>query len=82
MTWTSTGVIGNWVSVVNGMMLVATGRGGVVRSTDNGATWTAPNSSLTSTDVERLAVNGSNLFTGNYGDGVFLSTTRVDAGPR
>ena len=50
------------------------GFGGVSRSTDNGATWTAVNSGLTITDVTAIAVNGANLFAGTYLGGVFLST--------
>jgi hypothetical protein len=50
------------------------GFGGISRSTDNGATWTAVNSGLTTTDVRAIAVNGTSLFAGTYLGGVYLST--------
>ncbi|HKJ81319.1 MAG TPA: hypothetical protein VJ954_04800, partial [Ignavibacteriaceae bacterium] len=51
--------------------------GGVYKSSDNGATWTAVNNGLptladTNTNVTSLAVIGSNLFAGT-GHGVYLS---------
>jgi hypothetical protein len=45
----------------------------VFLSTNNGTSWTAVNTGLTSTQVFSLAVGGSNLFAGT-GIGVFLST--------
>ena len=50
---------------------VSTGDG-VFLSTDNGASWTQVNSGLTNTNVNSLAVSGTNLFAGTSG-GVFLS---------
>jgi hypothetical protein len=47
--------------------------GGVYRSTDNGTTWTAINTGLTSRNVSSVAVIGSNLFAGTI-RGVFRST--------
>jgi hypothetical protein len=46
----------------------------VFRSINNGTSWTAVNTGLMSSEVYALAVNGSNLFAGTYGGGVFLST--------
>jgi len=42
------------------------GDGGIFRSTDDRASWTAVNSGLTSLDVLSLAVNGTNLFAGTW----------------
>ena len=48
--------------------------GGVFLSTDNGDSWTNVTTGLTSTNVQALAVNGTDLFAGTNGTGVFLST--------
>jgi len=57
----------------------------VYRSTDNGGSWTLANIGLTSTDVEALAVKGSNyhVFAGTHsimgkGGGMFRSTDNGD----
>jgi hypothetical protein len=47
--------------------------GGVFLSTNNGTYWTAVNSGLANTNVNALAVSGTNLFAGTH-DGVLLST--------
>ncbi len=47
--------------------------GGVFRSTNNGASWTAVNTGLTNWIVFSLAVSGSTLFAGTQGGGVFRS---------
>ena len=47
---------------------------GVFLSTNNGTSWTAVNSGLTSADVYALAVSGTNIFAGTYEGGVFRST--------
>ncbi len=49
---------------------------GVFLSTNNGTSWTAIDSGLglATTDLRALAVLGTNLFAGTYGDGVFRST--------
>jgi hypothetical protein len=47
--------------------------GGVFLSTNNGTYWIAVNSGLADTNVNALAVSGTNLFAGTH-DGVFLST--------
>ncbi len=46
--------------------------GGLFRSADNGATWSAVPLGLMT--VYAIAVDGPNLFAGTYGGGVFLST--------
>ncbi|MBI4650225.1 hypothetical protein HY745_02860 [Candidatus Desantisbacteria bacterium] len=48
--------------------------GGILRSTDNGKTWTHMDIGLINNYVQVLAVNGSNLFAGTLGSGVFRST--------
>jgi hypothetical protein len=52
--------------------------GGVIRSANNGTSWTAVNSGLTiqgfTPSVEALAANGGSIFAGTWGNGVFLST--------
>ncbi len=47
---------------------------GVIRSSDNGATWTEVNNGLTNRQVTAIGLNGSNLFAGTYEGGIFLST--------
>ncbi|MGD0342800.1 MAG: T9SS type A sorting domain-containing protein [Bacteroidales bacterium] len=47
--------------------------GGVFRSTDNGANWTAMSTGLTAISVSSLVVSGTNIFAGTD-NGVFLST--------
>src|SRR2546422_307177 len=47
--------------------------GGVFRSTDDGASWTAANNVLAGTAVVALAVSATSLFAGTSG-GVFRST--------
>ena len=59
---------------VSDMNLFAGTQGsGVFLSTNNGTSWTAVNTGLTSSFVYALAVSGTNLFAGTY-DGIFLST--------
>ena len=60
---------------VSDMNLFAGTYGGVYLSTNNGTSWTAVNSGLTTVSaVHALAVSGTNLFAGATYDGVFLST--------
>ncbi len=54
--------------------LFAATNGGVLRSTDSGATWEAMNSGLTSLQAQRVFADGGNLFVGLYTIGVFRST--------
>jgi len=59
----------------NGAHLFAgTAFNGVFLTTDDGATWTAVNNGLTTSDIRALAVSGTTLFAGTYGGGVFRST--------
>ena len=59
---------------VQGSNLFAGTQGqGVFLSTNNGSSWTAVNSGLTSLSVSALVANGTNLFAGTSG-GAFLST--------
>jgi len=59
---------------VNGTNLFACTNDGVYLSTNNGTNWTAINSGLTSLNVYALAVSGTNIFAGAYGQGVFKTT--------
>ncbi|MHB8853243.1 MAG: T9SS type A sorting domain-containing protein [Ignavibacteriaceae bacterium] len=60
---------------VSGTNLFAGSNGyGVSLSKDNGTSWTAVDSGLTSNFVTALAVSGTNLFAGTMGNGIFLST--------
>ncbi|MDR3667580.1 MAG: fibronectin type III domain-containing protein, partial [Ignavibacteriaceae bacterium] len=43
-------------------------------STNNGTSWTAVNNGLTNSMVNTFVVNGTNLFAGTQGGGVYLST--------
>ena len=44
---------------------------GVFLTTNNGTSWTAVNTGLTNTNVQSLAVSGTNLFAGTYSSSVF-----------
>ena len=49
--------------------------GGVYLSTNNGESWTAMNTGLTSYSIRSLVISGNNIFAGtDNGGGVFLST--------
>ncbi len=54
-------------------LFAGTSAGGVFLSTDNGTSWTAVDSGLTTPYVWSLAVSDTNLFAGTWG-GVFVST--------
>ncbi len=66
----------------NGTAIFAgTNGGGIFRSTDNGASWSAASTGLTNTNISALAVDGSDIFagtTGNYHAGVFVSSDDGD----
>ncbi len=60
---------------------------GIYRSTNNGLTWAAANTGLsTGFPIYSIAVSGSNIFAASFGSGVYLSTdngthwVRVDSG--
>jgi photosystem II stability/assembly factor-like uncharacterized protein len=77
--WTQTTISGGASVIlafaVSGDNLFAgTQDGGVLRSTDGGAHWSAANTNLTDPFVRALAVSGTNLFAGTFGSGVFRST--------
>ena len=78
----------NWSAVNNGIptnsfvnafavsgsnIFAGTYGGGVIKSTNNGTSWTDVNNGLTNLYVISLASSGTNIFAGS-GDGVFLST--------
>ena len=58
-------------------LYAGTGSGGVFKSTNSGASWSAANTGLTNTDVRALAVDPTDamtLYAGTNGSGVFKST--------
>jgi ligand-binding sensor domain-containing protein len=59
---------------VSGANIFAGTDQGVFLSTNNGTNWTEVNTGLPNIIVSALAVSGTNLFAGTWGDGVFLST--------
>jgi ligand-binding sensor domain-containing protein len=64
----------NCLAVVDTNLFAGTYGGGVFRSADNGATWTAAGTGLTNPCVLSLCTNGPNLFAGTDGAGAFRST--------
>ncbi|HWF44279.1 MAG TPA: hypothetical protein VG537_06530 [Candidatus Kapabacteria bacterium] len=78
--WTFGDVSGDAPSLVaSGNNLFAlTLKNGILRSSDNGATWTPINTGLPIPDVGTLAIGGTNLFAGT-GYGVFRSTNNGDS---
>jgi len=58
----------------SGTLFAGTLGGGVFQTTNNGTTWTAKNSGLTSTNVRSLAIMAKNSILAGTDDGVFLST--------
>lgn len=48
----------------------------VVRSSDDGTTWTEADSGLSGINLYAFASSGNNIFAGTWGGGVFLSTNR------
>ena len=52
-------------------LFAATFGGGVFLSTNNGSNWTAVNTGLANLYVNTLAISGTNLFAGTYGDGLW-----------
>ena len=81
--WTSGGPYGGNIRALaidpaNPATLYAgTNGGGVFKSTNGGASWTAINTGLTSTDVQALAIDPTNpttIYAGTDGGGVFKST--------
>lgn len=72
---TNTSVYSSLAINSSGNVFAGTLGEGVFMSTNNGASWSAANNSLTNYFVRALAVSGSgNVFAGTYG-GVFLSTS-------
>ncbi len=80
---TISSVFGQWVQVyshskshiiANDNYIFAADYIGIIRSSDNGATWSEVNNGLTNRQVTAIGLNGSNLFAGTYEGGIFLST--------
>ncbi len=59
---------------VSGDNIFAGTDAGVIRSTNNGISWTEVSAGLTNTDIRSFAVSNTNLFAGTAGGGVFRST--------
>ena len=72
LVFTDVAVMGNILFVSNGHG--TDNLGGVFRSDDNGTHWTPMNKGLVDSNVNTLAVIGSNLFAGTESNGVYLST--------
>src|SRR6267143_1930864 len=77
INWTATngpysGVVSSFVVSGNNLFAGTIG-GGVFLSANNGTSWTAVNSGLTSTSVHSMAVSGTSIFAGTP-NGVFRST--------
>jgi len=65
----------------NGHIYAGTTLSGVVRSTDNGSTWTSINKGLTNTYVGSLAIGASKyVFAGTRGSGIFRSVQPATSG--
>ncbi|HMZ22773.1 MAG TPA: Ig-like domain-containing protein, partial [Blastocatellia bacterium] len=82
LTFVRTGSAGFIQSLVaSGDNVYAGGRFGVgiYFSSDQGRTFKPFNNSLTNTDIAALALNGTNLFAGTGGLGVFLLTNNVQS---
>ncbi|MBK7964276.1 MAG: hypothetical protein IPK10_02450 [Bacteroidetes bacterium] len=47
---------------------------GILHTNDNGITWTTMNSGLGSPIVMTMAKNGTSIFAGTYGNGVYVSS--------
>ena len=62
--------------VANGSYLFAGTNGNMFVSANNGASWTTANTGLTSTDMVfySLAANGTDVFVGIEGDGVYMTS--------
>jgi hypothetical protein len=74
--WVQTICPDSWINsfAVSDANLFAGTWNGVYLSSDNGTSWNAVNSGLTSTDVSCFAIMGKNLFAGTYNNGIYVST--------
>ena len=61
------------LAACNGDLFAGTFGHGVLRSTDNGITWTEFNIGLANLNVQTLAISGTNIFAGTFGGGVYLT---------
>ncbi len=78
MGWVQTSLSGSRVQALadrDSTLFVGTNSGGVLRSTDNGQTWSLVDSGLTCRNVSSLAVDGPYIYAGTYSDsgGVYHS---------
>lgn len=75
----SAGIVRAFAISTSRDIFAGTEGGGVYRSMDNGANWTAVNMGLAGIDVRALAINSSGqVWAGTNGGGVFFSTNNGD----
>jgi hypothetical protein len=74
--WTAAGLTNQniYSLFATGSNIFAGTESGLFLSTNNGSNWNFMNTGLPASTVRTLAVSGSYLFAGTYGDGVFKST--------
>ena len=89
VSWTIVNNSGNAVfafAFLNDTVFAATRGGGVLMSTDTGASWTGVNSGITTWSVLAIVAKGNLLFAGTENEGIFKSSnsgaswTPVDSG--
>jgi len=77
-TWTLTSLAGKDVRAVKidpqGNLYAGTWGFGVLKSTDNGSSWTTLNTGILNTAIHALAIDGSgNIYAGSFGGGIIKS---------
>ena len=79
-SWTAAGMAGidvRCITSIDATLFVGTNGIGIYKSTDWGATWTAINTGLASTNVRAIETKGTTLFAGGQvGTGVYRSTNQ------
>src|SRR5436190_20634132 len=64
----------NWCFAINGSNLFAGTSAGIFLSSDNGISWKKANVGMpVATDVQALAIHGTNIFAGARNGGIFRS---------
>jgi photosystem II stability/assembly factor-like uncharacterized protein len=77
-TLADTNTVVSSLAVIGNNLFAGTGHG-VYRSRDNGTSWSKVNNGLTAIWVYALAVKGTELFAGTFGQGVFRSNNYGDS---
>ena len=81
--WSSIGPEGGWIYALAidpttpSTLYAGTYGGGVFKSTNGGASWSAANSGLTNLDVYALAINPTMLYAGTWYGGAFALQHRA-----